>query len=46
MRTFFKAIRFGTYTTLTASLFLFAGAKAFADGPAGNPLDQAAKFSP
>jgi len=39
-----QALRFGTYTTLTASLFLFAGSKAFANGPAGSPGDQAAKF--
>ena len=44
MGTIFKAIRFGTYTTLTASLFLFVGSNAFANGPAGSPGDQAAKF--
>jgi len=44
MGTIFKAIRFGTYTTVTASLFLFVGAQAFANGPAGSKTDQAAKF--
>jgi hypothetical protein len=44
MRTIFKAIRFGTYSTICASLILAAGGKAFAKGPAGSPTDQAAKF--
>ena len=44
MGTIFKAIRYGTYTTIAATLALSLGAQAFADGPAGGAKDQAAKF--
>ncbi len=44
MSTLFKALRYGTYTTLLATMTLALGADAFADGPAGSKTDQAAKF--
>lgn len=44
MRDLFLAIRYGMCTILTANLFLFAGSKAFATGPAGHAQDQASKF--
>jgi len=44
MGTIFKTIRYATYATITASMFLFVGEQAFADGPAGSATDQAAKF--
>ncbi len=44
MGSMFKSIRYASYATITAILVLFAGTKAFADGPAGSTGDQAAKF--
>lgn len=44
MNTVFKAIKYGAYTTIVATLALSLGSQAFADGPAGSKKDQAAKF--
>lgn len=44
MGTVFKAIRYGAYTTVAATLVLSMGSQAFADGPAGSKNDSAAKF--
>ncbi|MEE9273121.1 MAG: M1 family metallopeptidase [Robiginitomaculum sp.] len=45
MGTIFKAIHYGTYTTIAATLVLSLGSLlAHADGPAGSKGDQAAKF--
>jgi len=42
VKTVFKAIRFGAYTTIAATLLLSFGAQAFAKGPAGSKNDTAA----
>lgn len=44
MRTLFKAIRYGVYTTIAATLVLSIGSQAFANGPAGSKTDQVRKF--
>lgn len=44
MSTIFKAIRYGTYTTIVATLTLSFGSQALAEGPPGSAKDQAAKF--
>ncbi|MCF6221078.1 MAG: M1 family metallopeptidase [Robiginitomaculum sp.] len=44
MGTTFKAIRYGAYSTIAATLVLSMGSQAFADGPAGSKHDSAAKF--
>ena len=46
MRAVFKAIRFGTYTTITASLFLLVGSKAFAKNAASDLPVPALKSQP
>ena len=44
MKTVFKTIQFGIYSTLFTLCVLGYGSVAFADGPAGSAKDQAAKF--
>jgi len=44
MGTVFKAIRYGAYSTITATVVLSMGSQAFADGPPGSKNDSAAKF--
>lgn len=44
MKSIFTAVRYGTYSTLAATMIMGFAAKAFADGKAGSPTDQAAKF--
>jgi len=44
MGTIFKTVRYGTFTTIAATLALSLGSQAFADGPAGSKNDSAAKF--
>ena len=44
MGTIFKAIRYGSYTTIAATALLTIGSQAFAKGPPGSASDAVAKF--
>lgn len=44
MRAFFKAFQYGLAVSTACLAFLFLATEAYANGPAGNPQDQAAKF--
>lgn len=44
MRAVLKAFQLGLILSLASLAMLFVSTKAFADGPAGNPKDQVAKF--